>query len=323
VNLLVSIVIPTYNRAEEVPNAIDSVLAQTYRPIEVIVVDDGSTDDTRAVLAAYGDAIRVIRQANAGCSAARNEGIRIGNGELIGFLDSDDTWRPRKLQIQVRLLRAAGPSVLCCLGNSVEHYPDGKSVADFDFWRFRPRRAEGILDNPTLIFLSRFLLFNPTALIRRRAFAVAGMYDETLQVMEDHDLALRLSLTGPWAYTTEPLTDVRRATPYSLTTTATRNGRMLREHMVRLYEGLLADDVGLSARERRLAEKRLAAERKALDEACRPSRPKPIRRFMRRVHGAIWRRSPWYPQPRVRPLPESCDAMPRRGVCKGSASWKA
>src|SRR5437763_447547 len=97
----VSVIIPAYNFARYVPEAIDSVLAQTYAPFEVIVVDDGSTDDTPKVLAAYGNRIRAIRQVNQGVAAARNTGLAAAGGEYVAFIDSDDTWEPRKLQLQM------------------------------------------------------------------------------------------------------------------------------------------------------------------------------------------------------------------------------
>ena len=100
---LVSVVIPAYNRAAYLAQAIDSVLAQTYTPLEIIVVDDGSTDDTAQLAASYLPRIQLIRQANAGAAAARNSGIAQSHGELIALLDSDDRWLPDKLARQVPL----------------------------------------------------------------------------------------------------------------------------------------------------------------------------------------------------------------------------
>ena len=102
---IVSVVIPTYNRAHIVGRAIESALAQTYREVQVIVADDGSSDDTRAVAEAYGPRVTYVRQANAGVSAARNLGIRHARGEFIAFLDSDDVWRHWKIEAQMSALR--------------------------------------------------------------------------------------------------------------------------------------------------------------------------------------------------------------------------
>jgi len=101
---LVSVVIPTYNRAGEVSAAVASALSQTYRPIEVIVVDDGSTDDTEAEIRAFGREVVYIKQANGGAASARNRGVAEARGEFIALLDSDDVWYPWKIELQVATL---------------------------------------------------------------------------------------------------------------------------------------------------------------------------------------------------------------------------
>ena len=101
----VSVIIPSFNRAHCIAGSVESVLAQTFQDLEVIVVDDGSTDDTQEVLARFGNRVRVIRQENGGVSAARNAGIRAARADWIAFQDSDDTWRPEKLQTQIDCLQ--------------------------------------------------------------------------------------------------------------------------------------------------------------------------------------------------------------------------
>jgi GT2 family glycosyltransferase len=103
---LVSVIVPTYDRAQIVRLAIDSVVGQTYSNVEVVVVDDGSRDNTRQVIESYGAPVRYVHQANAGVSAARNRGIAHARGEFIALLDSDDQFLPWKLEAQVRVLRA-------------------------------------------------------------------------------------------------------------------------------------------------------------------------------------------------------------------------
>src|SRR5689334_9621809 len=103
---LVSCVVPVYNGERYLAEALDSILAQTHRPLQAIVADDGSTDGTAAVAAAYGDRVLVLRQANAGPAAARNLGLAAARGEYVAFLDADDLWHPRKLERQLARFRA-------------------------------------------------------------------------------------------------------------------------------------------------------------------------------------------------------------------------
>jgi glycosyltransferase involved in cell wall biosynthesis len=119
----VSVVIPTYNRASRLPAAIDSVLRQGVSDIEIIVVDDGSSDDTRAVVARYGNRVRYVYQANAGVGAARNAGIRLATGTFAAFLDSDDRWHDFKLSMQLALFDAR-PDVGLVFSDFVIEKPD-------------------------------------------------------------------------------------------------------------------------------------------------------------------------------------------------------
>ncbi|MCL5281677.1 MAG: glycosyltransferase family 2 protein [Planctomycetes bacterium] len=202
---LVSIIIPTFNRAGIVTRAIDSVLHQTYRPVHVIVVDDGSTDETPEVLKAYGSAIVYVRQGNAGPAAARNRGIRESEGDLIAFLDSDDLWLTTKLERQVALLQDAGPAVPCCLCNTLMKMPKRREASSFAIAWVNMREPEGLWLNPAAVLATRFVLFCQAALVRREFLLQCRDFDERLWLMEDHDLALRLALRGPWAFIREPL----------------------------------------------------------------------------------------------------------------------
>src|SRR5437016_10401011 len=103
---LISAVIPSYNYGHFITDAIESALGQTYPHVEIIVVDDGSTDDTREQLAPYSERVCYIHQENGGLSAARNTGIRAAKGEWIALLDADDVWHPRKLELQMNCLAA-------------------------------------------------------------------------------------------------------------------------------------------------------------------------------------------------------------------------
>jgi glycosyltransferase involved in cell wall biosynthesis len=202
---LVSIVIPTFNRAATIVRAVESVLQQTYRPLELIVVDDGSTDGTSEVLKAYGNAIVYVRQDNAGPAAARNRGIRESQGDMVAFLDSDDVWLAAKLERQVAVLERAGPDAPCCLCDTLLRTPDGREQSSFAIAWLRMREPEGLWLNPAAVLATRFVLFCQAVLVRRRFLLDCKGFDEQLWFMEDHDLALRLALRGPWAFVREPL----------------------------------------------------------------------------------------------------------------------
>jgi hypothetical protein len=202
---LVSVIIPTFNRAATIARAVESVLQQTYRPLDLIVVDDGSTDGTAAILRAYGDSVTYVYQDNAGPSAARNRGFRQANGDFIAFLDSDDVWLATKLERQVNLLERAGDAVPCCLCDTLMRTSHGVEQSAFQIAWMKLREPEGLWLNPAAVLATRFVLFCQAALIRREALRECGGFDERLWVMEDHDLALRLAVRGSWAYLRDPL----------------------------------------------------------------------------------------------------------------------
>ena len=203
---VISVVIPTYNRAQILCRTIDNVLQQTYTPSEVIVVDDGSTDDTLQRLDRYGSRLKVICQPNAGPAAARNRGIEMARGEFIAFQDSDDLWGNTKLERQVLLLQKAGPQVPVCICNAELRYVTRPHTTAFAAaWLFPPYE-EGLWTNPSEVFATRFVWFCQTSLIRREVLSRTGGFDPALKYHEDYDLPLRLAMEGPWAYIREPLT---------------------------------------------------------------------------------------------------------------------
>jgi glycosyltransferase involved in cell wall biosynthesis len=204
---LVSVIIPAYNRAATIARSIDSVLAQGHRPIEVIVVDDGSTDRTVEVIRRYGDRVVLIRQPNGGPSSARNTGAAHAKGEIIAFLDSDDTWKPQKLERQVKLMLRGGSKVPCCICNAALISEDGTSRNSFEVSGVECDLPEGYWLNPAPIIATRFVLFNQVVSVRREAFDLIGGFNESMRLLEDHDLAFRLSLLGPWAFISEPLVE--------------------------------------------------------------------------------------------------------------------
>ncbi len=185
---IVSVIIPTFDRAPWVGEAIASVLAQTYPHLELIVVDDGSHDATPAVVREFGPALTYLRQAHAGVSAARNHGVEIARGELVAFLDSDDLWLPDKTAAQVALLQQQQHTQAC--------YTD-------EIWirhgvRVNPKRIHqkhsGWLFE---LSLPRCIISPSSIMLRRTLWDQLGGFDERLPACEDYDLWLRLTLTTP------------------------------------------------------------------------------------------------------------------------------
>jgi len=198
----VSVVIPTYNYGRWVAEAIDSALAQTLPPIEVIVVDDGSTDDTAAVLAAYGDRIRVIRQRNQGPATARNAGIAAARGDVVAFLDADDLWKPRKLELQMARFDA-GPS-LGFVHCGVETFDADGNTLDVLAGR------EGRLAADLLRLRTDVVAGPGSSLAVPKAVAEEiGGFDATLPRSEDWDFCYRIAARYPIGYVAEPLVRYR------------------------------------------------------------------------------------------------------------------
>jgi glycosyltransferase involved in cell wall biosynthesis len=193
----VSVIIATYNRAAFLAETIDSVLGQRFPDFELIVVDDGSTDDTREVLAAYGEKVRVFRQQNRGPSAARNLGARYARGAWLSIQDSDDLAAPDHLEALLGF--AAGRRALgmvfangAYLGGEFHDrrtiIPEGKS-------RRLARRGVRLAD-----LFDKSIVRLQAALIAKEAFDAVGGFDETLRISMDLDLSFRLFMRYPVAY---------------------------------------------------------------------------------------------------------------------------
>lgn len=247
---LVSVIIPVYNRADKICAAVDSVLGQSYPNIELIVVDDGSTDNTAEVLKKYGSRVKVLRRENNGPAAARNHGASASKGEIIAFLDSDDVYLPGKIERQVKVLQKAGEKVPCCLSNAIMVSPDGGHKTSFEHAPIRPVLDEGLIVNLTELLVTRFVLFNQTIAIRRWAWEKVGGYDESLTYMEDHELALQLSQLGPWAFIKEPLVTYRLNGSDALSVLAEKQQSVLQRDHIRIYQNM--------ERQGKLADKKLS-----------------------------------------------------------------
>jgi glycosyltransferase involved in cell wall biosynthesis len=216
----ISVVIPAYNREHTVLAAIRSVLWQTLPPTEVIVVDDGSTDGTAAVVEGLADPkVRLVRQANGGISAARNTGIESATGEWVAFQDSDDEWLSTKLERQFAAHAAdpLNPGAFYC-GMVIAGALDEAGTG-------RTRRRIAYHPDPALELVSGNILptllrTNPistqTLVARREALHAAGLFDTRLKSLVDWDIAIRLGRMGPVGFLDEPLV-IQRFTPNSVT----------------------------------------------------------------------------------------------------------
>ncbi len=193
----VSVILPSWNRADWLKKSIDSVLEQTFRDFELIVVDDASTDSTQEILTIYSGKFRSITFAkNLGVSAARNAAVKNCDSEWIAFLDSDDFWHPHKLQKQIAqtVIRAECPIHFTdeiWIRNGVRVNPK-KKHQKLEGWIFKPS-------------LELCLMSPSTVLLRRELFDVHGLFDETLPICEDYDLWLRLTAQHQVALLNEKL----------------------------------------------------------------------------------------------------------------------
>jgi glycosyltransferase involved in cell wall biosynthesis len=265
---LVSVVIPTYNRAHCVGEAIKSVLDQTYKNFEIIVVDDGSTDNTQEVLATFGDRIRVIRQENKGVSAARNAGIREARGEWLAFLDSDDLWLPDKLGIQIADLRRYPEAIAHMVDAEIIGYGTQR-ITLFDIrglkeqFRMRPLRKRPLLDVlQTQFFTSSWCL--KTSIVKG-----LGGFREEMRIFEDWDLLTRVAFEGVFVVSTYVGVVMRR--PESGTMALSfqfMNKETSLKNVVTILSNLSSCE-SLTRKERIEVKKRLSGARWELSEALK------------------------------------------------------
>ena len=192
----VSVIIPTYERREVVTRAIDSVMAQSYRDWELLVVDDGSTDGTSAMVAERYPNVQVILQENQGVSAARNVGIECSRGDWIALLDSDDVWMPRKLERQMAAL-AEAPTYRLCHTEEI-WIRNGRRVNQMK----KHAKSGGHI---YLKCLPLCCISPSSVLLHRSLLDDVGAFDESFPACEDYDLWLRVTAREPVLFVEEPL----------------------------------------------------------------------------------------------------------------------
>lgn len=244
----VSVVIPAYNCAAYLPEAIQSVFAQTYPDWEIVVVDDGSTDATEAVVAPFLDRIRYIRQANKGLPGARNTGIRATTGELVALLDADDAWSPDKLALQVPLFN--DPAVGIVYSDFSVRYSDGRVLASY--LADRPLASEGFVVDQYL--RSRFL-FPSAMVLRRMAMEQCGLFDEEMFASEDIELFARICLRWKVARVNQPLM-LRTEGTHNITS----NGSKMNDYTILALEKIAARASPLPASTQRVLQQELGLQ---------------------------------------------------------------
>ncbi len=209
---LVSVVIPTYNRTKSTIEAIESVLAQTYSHVEVIIVDDGSTDGSREVVERFVSQkvkehyrIVVLSQPNRGASVARNAGIAEARGKYIGFLDSDDVWEPEKLEWQLRALAQFKEECGVCVTDARLVNDAGMDKHSFAGLGIHYPQTIGIDRSATKSLAQSFCFWISSLLVRADTLRQIGGLNPDISFMEDRDLHFRLSLVTSIAYVNKPL----------------------------------------------------------------------------------------------------------------------
>ena len=248
----VSVIIPTYNRVSKVKEAIESVLKQTYRDFELWVVDDGSTDGTGEALKECGSRIKYFAQDNRGVSAARNLGLRVSRGKYVAFLDSDDLWEPRKLEIQVRRMEANPQFPLC--------YTD-------EIWirrgiRVNPKKKHAKYSGWIFEKCLPLCIISPSSvLMKRTLFEEIGGFDETLPICEDYDFWLRVTCRHPVLFIDEKLIVKRGGHRDQLSTRSWGNDR----YRVMALEKLLRSQ-NLKVEEKRMASGELVEKCRILSQ---------------------------------------------------------
>ena len=220
--MTITVVIPAYNSEKYIARAIDSVLTQTHKPDEIIVVDDGSTDNTSEIARKYEPSVKLIQQQNTGASVARNTGIEAATSEWIAFLDADDEWLPEKLKLQTEHLKR-NPRLQWTTANFIRCQCD-KNQRLPDLTPKLAPRAQALLDNKEYFdsFFSAYLAHGSgctiTMLIKKDLLIKAGLFTPGLLRFNDMDMWFKIAYhEKPIGYITTPLSVNHRATPLSIT----------------------------------------------------------------------------------------------------------
>ena len=225
----VSVVIPAYNAAKTLAPTIESVQAQSYQDLEVIVVDDGSSDETMSVAAGFGPPVQCVRTANGGVSRARNRGLEEATGELVAFLDADDLWKPEKLEYQVRLLEGRPEAGISTTGST---------KVDEGLTPLAEAPAVTVEDPCQALLLNSMVLGQISSALVRRSLAIeSGGFDERLSQCADWDFFIRLARRTEFAVIAAPLVLYRVAA-----TNMSRNIPLLERDTLQVLDRFFASD---------------------------------------------------------------------------------
>lgn len=250
----VSVIIPTFNRAHTLPRALDSVLGQTLRTDTIIVIDDGSTDETTQIVSEHYPDLTYIRQKNRGVSTARNKGIMMTDSDWVTFLDSDDEWLPEKLERQMTAL---------------EQQPEMKICHTDEIWIRNGKRVNPMKKHAKSggwIFqkcLPLCCVSPSSVMIHRSLFDDVGLFDESLSVCEDYDLWLRIAARYSFLYLSEKLTVKYGGHEDQLS----RKHWGMDRFRIRALEKILASKV-LSNSDRKAAEAMLAKKTRIISQGA-------------------------------------------------------
>lgn len=273
-----SVILPVYNRAHCIGDALTSVLEQTTPAAEVIVVDDGSQDDLATALAPFDRHIRLVRQPNAGVAAARNTGAALARTEWLAFQDSDDLWTCDHLATASRDLACAPAATVAHLGD-VTYTGAGYDERLFTIKRctFHADHAEQVTD-PLPLVISGMTLQG--AAIRRDVFDRLGGFDESMRMLSDTAFFCQLALQGPFAVTGRPLAEIRRlpGDEDAITSLHRKNAVYARRMHVRGLAALVEQP--LTPTQHRLAHQRLAGAEFRLAQALYPGNPRAARSLL-------------------------------------------
>jgi glycosyltransferase involved in cell wall biosynthesis len=264
----VSVVIPTYERAVKVQKGIESVLAQTFSDLEVIVVDDGSTDGTEEILReSFGDRIRYYHQANQGVSVARNKGVELARGEWIAFLDSDDLWAKEKLEWQLKALERFGPQCGACYTDTqLFNHPETRTLFQMAEESYRHEGEIGV-NTDVLRLLVRpggagMVVHLSSLLARADVIRKTGGFDCNIPYSQDSEFMFRLALLTGFCYVDRPLTLFDRSPVETrhvgVSSDWNKEEFLLRDSQLRL-EGLLRLSEGLPRKIRKIIREQLCA----------------------------------------------------------------